>query len=124
MIKVEILKKENLSLGFKISGHALSEAEMKKAAGLYDMICNSVSVLSQSVVIGIEEVIGIKTDYKINDGFLYLNLSNLRHEDIEKCQLLLLTFEKSIESVIVSIKLNFGTKKDSEYIRLLKEEVY
>ena len=57
MIKVEILKKRNLTLGFRISGHALSEAEMKKASGLYDLICNSVSVLSQGVVIGIEEVI-------------------------------------------------------------------
>lgn len=61
MIKIEILRKENSTVGFKISGHALSQAEMKKASGLYDLICNSVSVLSQSVVIGIEEVLGIKT---------------------------------------------------------------
>ncbi|MBU5455933.1 ribosomal-processing cysteine protease Prp [Caproiciproducens sp. MSJ-32] len=124
MIKIEILKKENSTVGFKISGHALSQAEMKKSSGLYDLICNSVSVLSQSVVIGIEEVLGIKTNYEMRDGYLYLNISNLKSEDIDKCQLLLLTFEKSIESVIESIKLNFGKKQDAEYIRLVKEEVY
>ncbi|VYU23517.1 ribosomal-processing cysteine protease Prp [Clostridium tertium] len=123
MIEIRILKKENLRLGFKIEGHALSKVELEKSGDAYDLICNSVSVLSQGAVIGIEEVLKLNVKYKINDGFLHINLSNLKDQDIEKCQVLLLTFEKSIESLIKSLEVSFGSKKDSEYIRLLKEEV-
>ena len=123
MIKIRIFKKEDLRLGFKIEGHALSKAEIEKSGDAYDLICNSVSVLSQSTLIGMEEVLKLKVKYKINDGFLHIDLRNLKNQDIEKTQVLLLTFEKSIESLIKSIKLTFGNNKDSEYIRLLKEEV-
>lgn len=123
MIEIKIFKKENLRLGFKIEGHALSKAELEKSGDAYDLICNSVSVLSQGTLIGIEEVLKLKVRYKINDGFLHINLSNLKDQDLEKCQVLLLTFEKSIESLMQSLKLSFGSKTDSEYIRLLEEEV-
>lgn len=123
MIEIKIFKKENLRLGFKIEGHALSKAELEKSGDAYDLICNSVSVLSQGTLIGIEEVLKLKVKYKINDGFLHINLSNLKNQDLEKCQVLLLTFEKSIESLMQSLKLSFGSKTDSEYIRLLEEEV-
>ncbi len=123
MIKIRIFEKEDLRLGFKIEGHALSKAEIEKSGDAYDLICNSVSVLSQNVLIGMEEVLKLKIKYKINDGFLHINLSNLENQEIEKTQVLLLTFEKSIESLMESIKLTFGNNKDSEYIRLLKEEV-
>lgn len=123
MIEIKILKKENLRLGFKIEGHALSKAELEKSGDAYDLICNSVSVLSQGTLIGIEEVLKLKVKYKINDGFLHINLSNLKDQDLEKCQVLLLTFEKSIESLMQSLEISFGSKTDSEYIRLLEEEV-
>ena len=116
MIEIKIFKKENLRLGFKIEGHALSKAELEKSGDAYDLICNSVSVLSQGTLIGIEEVLKLKVKYKINDGFLHINLSNLKDQDLEKCQVLLLTFEKSIESLMQSLKLSFGSKTDSEYI--------
>ena len=123
MIEIKIFRKENLRLGFKIEGHALSKAELEKSGDAYDLICNSVSVLSQGTLIGIEEVLKLKVKYKINDGFLHINLSNLKDQDLEKCQVLLLTFEKSIESLMQSLKISFGSKTDSEYIRLLEEEV-
>lgn len=122
MITVKILENNNLKLGFKISGHALSSAERNKTGDAYDLICNSVSVLSQSVVIGIVDVLGIDVKYEMKDGFLHINLSNIEIQDIDKCQVLLNTFEKSVESLIESIKLSFGNK-NSEYIKLLKEEV-
>ena len=123
MIKIRIFEKKNLKLGFKIEGHALSKAEIEKSGDAYDLICNSVSVLSQSVLIGMEEVLKLKIKYEINDGFLHIDIRNLKDQDKEKAQVLLLTFEKSIESLIESLKLTFGNNKDSEYIRLLKEEV-
>lgn len=121
MITVKILENNNLKLGFEISGHALSSTE-RKTGDAYDLICNSVSVLSQSVVIGIVDVLCIDVKYEMKDGFLHINLSNIGIQDIEKCQVLLKTFEKSVESLIESIKYSFGNK-NSEYIKLLKEEV-
>ncbi|MGL5381428.1 ribosomal-processing cysteine protease Prp [Clostridium sp.] len=124
MIKVRIFQKDNLSLGFKIKGHALSRREMESATGdVYDLVCNSVSVISQSTLIGIEEVLKLPVKYEIQDGFLHMNLTSLTSEEIEKAQVLLLTFEKSIESLIMSLQASFGKNKDSEYIRLMKEEV-
>ena len=123
MIKIRIFEKKNLKLGFKIEGHALSKAEIEKSGDAYDLICNSVSVLSQGALIGMEEVLKLNIKYKINDGFLHIDISNLKEQEIDEAQVLLNTFEKSIESLIESIKLTLGNNKDSEYIRLLKEEV-
>ena len=124
MIKVTILQKGNLSLGFKISGHALSREEIENTVGdAYDLICNSVSVLSQSVLIGMEEVLKLPVKYEINDGYLSLNLSDLKEDEIEKGQVLLKTFEKSMESLLMSLEVSFGKNKRNKYINFKKEEV-
>ena len=124
MNKVTILRKGNLSLGLKRSGHALSREEIENTIGdAYDLICNSVSVLSQSVVIGIEEVLELPVKYEINDGYLSLNLSELKEDEIEKGQVLLKTFEKSMESVMMSLESSFGKNKRNKYINLKNEEV-
>ena len=124
MIKVTILQKGNLSLVFKISGHALSREEIESTTGdAYDMICNSVSVLSQSAVIGMQEVLKLPIKYEINDGFLSLDLTNLKEEDIEKGQVLLLTFEKSLESLMMSLEASFGKNRRNKYIKIKFEEV-
>ena len=124
MIKIIILNKGDLSLGFKIEGHALSREEIESATGdAYDLICNSVSVLSQSAVIGMEEVLKLPVKYEINDGYLSLNLSKLKEDEIEKGQVLLKTFEKSLESLMMSLEVSFGKNKRNKYIKLLKEEV-
>ncbi|MBM6859827.1 ribosomal-processing cysteine protease Prp [Clostridium saudiense] len=124
MIKVTILQKGDLSLGFKISGHALSREEIESTIGdAYDLICNSVSVLSQSAVIGMEEVLKLPVKYEINDGYLSLNLSELKEDEIEKGQVLLKTFEKSMESLMMSLEASFGKNKRNKYINLKNEEV-
>ena len=124
MIKVTILQKGNLSLGFKISGHALSREEIENTIGdAYDLICNSVSVLSQSAVIGMEEVLKLPVKYEINDGYLSLNLSELNEDEIEKGQVLLKTFEKSMESLMMSLEASFGKNRRNKYIKIKFEEV-
>lgn len=124
MIKVIIFKRKHISLGFKIEGHALSREEIESTTGdAYDMICNSVSVLSQSVVIGMQEVLKLPIKFEINDGFLSLNLSNLKEEDIESGQVLLLTFEKSLESLMMSLEASFGKNRRNKYIKIKFEEV-
>lgn len=124
MIKIIIFKQKDISLGFKIEGHALSREEIESTTGdVYDMICNSVSVLSQSAVIGMQEVLKLPVKYEINDGFLSLNLHNLNDEDIERGQILLLTFEKSLESLIMSLDASFGKNRRNKYIKIKFEEV-
>lgn len=124
MIKVTIFQKDNISYGFKIKGHALSREQMESETGdVYDLICNSVSVLSQSAVIGLTEVLKLPIKYDTEDGFLHMNLFNLKEEEVKSAQILLLTFEKSLESVIMSLKSSFGKNKCNEYIKLLKKEV-
>ena len=124
MIKVTILRKGNLSLGFKISGHALSREEIESVTGeAFDLICNSVSVLSQSVIIGMQEVLKLPIKYEINDGFLSLNLSNLKEEEIDRAQVLLLTFEKSLERIMMSLEAGFGKNRRNKYIKIKFEEV-
>ena len=124
MIKITIFSKNELSLGFKIKGHALSRREIESTTGeAYDMICNSVSVLSQSAIIGMEEVLKLPVKYEINDGFLNINLSGLTTEEIGRAQVLLKTFEKSLESLQMTLEASFGKNKGNEYIKILKEEV-
>ena len=124
MIKIAILQKGDLSLGFKISGHALSREEIESTTGdAYDLICNSVSVLSQSALIGMVEVLNLPVKYEINAGYLSLNLTGLKEDEIEKGQVLLKTFEKSMESLMMSLEASFGKSKRNKYISLQNEEV-
>jgi len=123
MIEVKIRSKKNKILSFIIDNHALLEREAILAGDAFDMICNSVSVLSQSVIIGLDEVLKLNVNYEIKDGYLALDLKGFTQEEIEQAQVLLKTFEKSLESVILSLDEMFGIEKCKEYINLIKEEV-
>ena len=48
---------------------------------------------------------------------------NFSNEDIKKGQILLLTFEKSLESLIMSLDVSFGKNRRNEYIKIKFEEV-
>ncbi|MGG7176768.1 ribosomal-processing cysteine protease Prp [Clostridium paraputrificum] len=123
MIEVKIKSKNDNILSFDINNHALIGRDAILAGDAYDMVCNSVSVLSQSVVIGLDEVLKLNVNYEIKDGFLAVDLNGFTQEEIEQAQVLLKTFEKSLESTILGLDEMFGIKKRIEYITLLKEEV-
>ncbi|WP_297435360.1 ribosomal-processing cysteine protease Prp [uncultured Clostridium sp.] len=123
MIKIRIETKSNNIISFTINNHALRERDMILAGEAYDMVCNSVSVLSQSVIIGLDEVLKLNVNYEISDGYLKLDLNGFTSDEINQAQVLLKTFEKSLDSVILSIEQSFGYKKRCEYINLEKEEV-
>lgn len=128
MIKVGIDYKDSNIIGFVINNHALCgdrdfRTDVSLVGETFDMICNSVSVLSQSVIIGLDEVLKLNCTYEISDGYLKLDLSGFSKKEIEQAQVLLQTFEKSLESVILSLDQMLGSKKRKEYITLLKEEV-
>lgn len=123
MIEIRIKSKNDNIMSFRINNHALIGREAILAGDAYDMVCNSVSVLSQSVVIGLDEVLKLNVNYEIKDGYLALDLKGFTPDEIEQAQVLLKTFEKSVESTILSLDEMFGSKRCREYITLIKEEV-
>lgn len=123
MIEIKIRSKDNKILSFSINNHALLEREAIIAGEAYDMVCNSVSVLSQSVIIGLDEVLKLNVNYEIKDGYLALDLNGFTQEEIEQSQVLLKTFKLSLDSVILGLDEMFGMMKRKEYIILLNEEV-
>lgn len=123
MIKVIIKLKDQNITSISINNHALEDREAILAGDAYDMVCNSVSVLGQSVIIGLDEVLKLNVNYEIGEGHLRVDLEGLNVDEKEKAQVILKTFEKSLESVILSLNQMFGDKKRREYINLKKEEV-
>lgn len=123
MIKIEIETKTNNIMSVTIKNHALREREMILAGEAYDMICNSVSVLSQSAIIGLDEVLKLNVNYEVSDGYLKIDLTGFSNDEVKEAQVILKTLEKSLESVILSIEQSFGYKKRCEYIDFKKEEV-
>ncbi|GKU23402.1 ribosomal-processing cysteine protease Prp [Clostridium folliculivorans] len=123
MIKLDIYTTKDIIIGFKIQNHALIEREMILAGEAYDMVCNSVSVLSQSVLIGLDEVLKLNVPYEMTDGYIKLDLRELDEEELQKAQVLLKTFELSIDSILLSLEQSFGKNKADQYIYVKKEEV-
>ncbi|SHI48464.1 hypothetical protein SAMN02745163_00370 [Clostridium cavendishii DSM 21758] len=123
MIKVKIIKENKNIISFMIENHALRDRDMILAGDAYDMVCNSVSVLSQSVIIGLDEVQKLNCNYEMSDGYLKLDLNGFTQEEINEAQVLLKTFELSLESIMMSLESSFGKKSCDKYIRLIKEEV-
>ena len=98
MVKVEFVRRSGNIVSFKIQGHAMP----KEAKLDVDLICAAISAISQTTVIGIEEVLKIKAKYEIEDGFLNFNLENQTLEDIERCQVLLETMMLGLTSIEIN----------------------
>ncbi len=110
MVKVEFVRSSGKIVSFKMKGHAMPrEAQLD-----VDLVCAAISAISQTTVIGIEEVLKIKTKYDIEDGFLNLNLEDATLGDIERCQVLLETMILGLKS----IEITYG-----DYIKVETEEV-
>ena len=123
MIKVSFDFKRDNIVSFTVKGHALQDRDMIIAGEAFDMVCNSVSVLSQSVIIGLDEVMKLNVNYEMADGYLKLDLQGFTQEEIEQAQVLLKTFEKSLESLVLSLDESFGKSTRCKYINVLKKEV-
>ena len=78
MTNVTFYKKNNNIIGFKCIGHA--------NYGEYgsDIVCASISSISQSAVMGLTKVLNIKCDFKTDDkkGSLECWLPNIENEEI------------------------------------------
>lgn len=107
MVKI-IIRKNSLNCieGIKVTGHA------NYAKHGEDIVCAAVSVLAQTTLLGLVEVLKINVDYKIDEGYLEFNLKNDNQND--SINALLNTFEAGIENLLI----DYG-----KYLKLVKEEV-
>lgn len=115
MTKVEIFK-DNMGniIRYRVSGHTGFAEEGE------DIVCSAISVLAQTILVALVEVIGIlesELDFNIDEkkGILDVKLPKSIEEITKKeAQILLKTFELGIKKIIESY---------SEYVTLKYREV-
>lgn len=107
MTKVEIFRKNSNIIGYKASGHSGYSEQGS------DIICSAISTSLQMTLIGIQEVLKLKVDFKINDGFLDVDLKNISLDKLTQTNILTET---------MAIFLKELTKQYPKYIRLVEKE--
>lgn len=110
MVKVVLkLKKKNDINGVEISGHANSSEYGQ------DIVCASISGITQTILLGLIDILDGNIEYKIESGYLYFKLpDDLEPSMLEKVQVLTNTLRLGLDN----IKENY-----SDYIYIRKEEV-
>lgn len=108
MVNVTFNKKNRELVSIRMVGHAESVDEG------YDMVCCAISTISQTILIGVLEVLKLKITYSLDDGFLNFSLENLPDEDIKRCQVLMETMLLGLKSIEIGY---------DEYIKIEVEEV-
>ena len=107
MTKVEIFRKNGSIVGYKASGHSGYSEQGS------DIICSAISTSLQMTLIGIQEVLKLKVDFKINDGFLDVDLKNISQSKLTQTNIL-------TEAMVIFLKEL--TKQYPKYIRLVEKE--
>ena len=107
MTKVEIFRKNGNIIGYKASGHSGYSEQGS------DIICSAISTSLQMTLIGIQEVLKLKVDFKINDGFLDVDLKNISLDKLTQTNIL---------TEAMAIFLKELTKQYPKYIRLAEKE--
>ena len=107
MTKVEIFRKNGNIIGYKASGHSGYSEQGS------DIICSAISTSLQMTLIGIQAVLKLKVDCKINDGFLDVDLKNISQDKLTQTNIL---------TEAMAIFLKELTKQYPKYIRLVEKE--
>ncbi len=109
MVKV-LIKQRNDSLKYiSVSGHANSDEYGK------DIVCAAVSVITQTIILGISEILNDDFKYSISKGNLYFEVpEKMIYED----ELRINTLTHTLIIGLQNIKNNY-----ENYIDIIKEEV-
>ncbi|SKC64633.1 ribosomal-processing cysteine protease Prp [Maledivibacter halophilus] len=110
MITIRIIQNENKDIiSFSVEGHADADEYGK------DIVCASISILTQTSVLALYEVADIDIVYEMEDGWLYCQIpDNIDSLKRERANIIL-------DTMLIGIK---GTlEMYSEYIKLQYEEV-
>ena len=94
MTKITFYRNENLIIGFEVSGHTGKDERGK------DLLCAQISTVAQLGVVGVKEVLKLKSFCEISDGYLKLKIKpkDAQSKDV---QTLFETCLKSFKSIII-----------------------
>ncbi|KAB3531429.1 ribosomal-processing cysteine protease Prp [Alkaliphilus serpentinus] len=97
MIKIVIKRNENGNISeFDIKGHASS------AKAGEDIVCAAVSVLSQTTLLGLYEILKIELDHQREKGDIYCRIpDNLPQSKREDANILLETMVLGLKSLVI-----------------------
>ena len=98
MIFIRFFRDEKYLIGFEIKGHA----EFKNGRKVIEdkIICSSVSMLAQSTLYGIGEVLKYSPKYEVENGFVKCDISDFNEEHKINCQVLLKTMEVTVYKLL------------------------
>ena len=96
MTKITFYKKNNLILGFEVSGHTGKDDYGK------DLLCCQISTIAQMAVLSVKEILKIDAFCEIIDGYLKVMVN--KNVENEKLQFLFETCLKSFKSIIIDEK--------------------
>lgn len=110
MIKIHIYRDHEKNIkSYSVEGHAHA-AQMGE-----DIVCASISILAQTTVLALHELLSIDVIYEMEDGWLYCELpKNISNETRSQANLIL-------DTMLIGIKGTQGMY--SEYINFYDEEV-
>ncbi len=106
MIKVCILKENNLNVGFNVNGHA----EFNEYGS--DIICSAVSILVQTTIVSIDEI--LKEEYSIFEDEDNAIVDFKVKSPTDKTSLLIESMELGIDAI---------AKQYPTYVKITSEEV-
>ena len=109
MVNVEIKIKDGKAVGFNAKGHALYANPGE------DIVCSAISALTQTTLLGLLEIIEIKTDYSINDNaYIDCIVDDGNIDKLEKADLIIRVMQKGL----CNIAENYG-----KYLSVSEREV-
>lgn len=111
MINITINRNHKKDIvSFSVEGHAYADEVGR------DIVCASISILTQTIVLALHDVANIDVTYEMNDGFLYCEIpDNIDVTCREKANII-------FDTMLTGIK---GTMEMySDYIKLQDEEVW
>lgn len=109
MIRVIMKKSGGKLRGIRISGHANAAAHGE------DIVCAAVSVLGQTMLLGVADQLGREIPYEMGEGKLSFDLpEDLKGEESIRAEALMQTLCLGIENLQQSYR---------KYIKITKEEV-
>ena len=107
MTKVEIFRKNGSIVGYKATGHSGYDEQG------YDIVCSAISTSLQMTLVGIQEMLKLNPKFKMNDGFLEVDLKNIDEDKMKDVNLLTNT---------MFVFLKEFSKQYPKYIRLVEKE--
>lgn len=92
MTKITIFKKDDIIWSYQVKGHSGFAEEGK------DIVCSAVSTATQMTLVGLKEVLKVKVESIIEDGFLQVRLLD-GDENNKDAQILLNTMFLTLQDI-------------------------